>query len=257
MLIANAVANATLALAVITGVLALATVCLAFTTWAGIRSARKDAANEITAMRETTDDEIKAMRETAAEQVAAARDELDASHRPLLIEVSATGPVYPDMGARANPNIHATATRLVPQTIELTFDNARSPEEIDPRIVVVRLERGMAFVSVPLRNVGRGLAIVDETNITLEGTGLGSLKAPPVARRVRVPVNETTRVVLIANFLAGKTIPAADRWRLHVPYTDFAGRQRTGALIQLGYRGPDAATGEWEVTAVDGGVTEG
>src|SRR5437868_4024544 len=97
---ADATADATLALAILTGVLAIATAVLAAVTYWGIRSARTDADHQIEATRETAANEIAAMRETTAEQVAAAREELDASQRPLFIEVFPTGPIYADMGAR-------------------------------------------------------------------------------------------------------------------------------------------------------------
>lgn len=99
-------ASATLVLAILTGVLGLATFVLAGITYYGVKSAQADARRQIKAARKAADDqieatretaanEIEAMRETTAEQLAAARDELDASQRPLFIDVFPTGPVYP------------------------------------------------------------------------------------------------------------------------------------------------------------------
>jgi hypothetical protein len=249
--LADATADATLALAILTGVLAMATVLLAALTYYGISSARKDADRQIEATRETAANEIEAMRETTSEQVAAAREELDAAHRPLFIEVFPTGPIYPDMGARDDPNINPAPGRQIRQTIHLAFPG-REESEIDPRVVFVAIERGMAFISVPLRNVGRGLAVIDQQEITIEGVALGQFKTGPLARRVRVPASETTRVNLIVEFQAGGAkISRDDRWLLRVPYTDFAGRQRTVAAIKLGYTGEYAADGPWYVMGVD------
>jgi hypothetical protein len=59
---ADSLADATTALAVLTGVLAVATVVLAGITHCGIKRAGKDAVAQITAMRETADAEVKAKR---------------------------------------------------------------------------------------------------------------------------------------------------------------------------------------------------
>lgn len=250
-LLADATADATLALAIGTGILAFATVALAVISICGIRSTRADAGRQIDATRESAASEIEAMRETTAEQVAAARDELDAAHRPLLIEVFPSGPIFPDMGARDDPTIAAGTARRIKQTILLAF--AGGPEaEWDPRLVFVRLERAMAYISVPLRNVGRGLAIIDAASIAVAGKNLGSLKTSPIARRVRVPPGETTRIDVIVEFqMAGEVLVPADRWVLTIPYTDFAGRQLTTARVGLGYTGDAPAEGPWMVMAVD------
>ncbi|HYB28635.1 MAG TPA: hypothetical protein VEF89_18620 [Solirubrobacteraceae bacterium] len=108
----------------------------------------------------------------------------------------------------------------------------------------------MAFISVPLRNVGRSMAIVDEDAITITGTMLGEPKGQPFVRRVRVPTAETTRVNLIVQATRDVMEPS-ERWLLKVPYTDFARRQGTVAVISLGYRGDSPADGEWLVMGVD------
>jgi hypothetical protein len=248
----------------ITAVLAAATVILAVLTYAGIRSARADAANEVEAMRKVANDQITATQQAAAaqvqaaqdaaeRQVAAARKQLDAEHRPFLIEVLRDGPVFPDMGARENPDIaRGSASRQIPRTITVVFDNARPPEEIDPRHLLVRLERGMIFVSVPLRNVGRGLAIIDEGSVRLRGSpGVGAAKAIPTARPRQVPAGETMRVQVITGFPAGApAMTQDDRWQLIVPYRDYAWEQPAQVEVLLGYRGEHAGTGEWYVTSV-------
>jgi hypothetical protein len=229
---ASALADATL-------VLAAATVALAVISVLGIRSARTDVTRQIDAMRTATD-----------EQLAAAREELDAAHRPLLIEVFASGPIYPDMGARSNPSISRAAGREIPETISLRFDGT-APSEIDPRFVFVDFERGMAFISVPLRNVGRGLAVVVESDIAANGDALYDLKAPPSASRVRVPVGETTRVNIVARQQAGVSVGPGDQWAVTVPYTDFAGRQRTVARVILERSDSSPAPFQWHIASVE------
>jgi len=212
-----------------------------------------DAANtELDAMRDSTDTEINATREAAERQVAAVRSQIDAEHLPFLIEVLPSGPVFPDMGARDNPNIAAgSPRRWVTQTIALVFDRARPPEEVDPRDLIVRIENGMAFISLPLRNVGRGLAIVDEARIEVSGLPwLGRLKAIPRAQPERVPVGETTRLYVISEFHGVTKMTEKDRWQLRVSYRDFACRQPVVVEILIGYRGDAAATGDWFISSV-------
>jgi hypothetical protein len=190
------------------------------------------AQDEIAAMRETTADEIAAMRETTAEQVAAAREEVDASHRPLFIELAPTAPISPDMGAHRQPDINAAPGREIPMTITLRLPGLPS-EEIDPRMLFVKLAAGSAFVSVPPRNVGRGLAVINQQDVTLTGPTLGDFQAILV-RRVRVPDRETTQVTVRVTYAIGSPrLTPNDRWVLRVPYTDFAGKQPTVAIITI------------------------
>lgn len=281
---ADAVANATETLAYVTGVLALvttilagATIVLVCVTRRGMKAAhddtdrliratndqvvatRKAAEDQISAMQVATANEIAATREAAEQQVAAARQQLDAEHLPFLIEVLPTGPVFPDMGARDNPVIAPGSSRRdIPQTIPLAFDHAREVEEVDPRHVVVRIDGGMVFVSLPLRNVGRGLAIIDTANITLSGSPwIGGLKTHPRAQPERVPVGETTRIYVISEYVTASSpqgptrMTPDDRWSLRVPYRDFAWRQPSVAEIVLGYRGDGPAShSEWFVSTL-------
>jgi hypothetical protein len=115
----------------------------------------------------------------------------------------------------------------------------------------------MAFVSLPLRNVGRGLAIVDTANITLQGLPwIGAQKTFPRAEPERIPPGETTRIYLINEYHTvgdqqGPTrMRQEDRWTLRVPYRDFAWEQPSTLEILLGYEGDGAAVGTWFVSAV-------
>lgn len=229
-MIADAVADATFALAIATVVAAAATVALAVITHRGIASERADAKR----------------------QIEVARDELDAAHRPLLIEVSPTGAIHPDMGARNSPGEGSGDPSFVlPQKIELKLDG-RESEEVDPRQVIVRIERGIVFVSVPLRNVGRGLAVIGD-GISITGPAFGNLRTSTV-ERPRVPVGESSRVNVTAQYVKTETpITSADRWVLEIPYTDFAGRQEALARVEIGFRGIDLTDAVWAVTAVTHG----
>jgi hypothetical protein len=240
---ADAVAHATVVLAIVTGVLALVTLLLVRVTWTGIRGSQRDANRQIKAAGEAAGEEIAAMRETTAAQLEMARSQLAATHRPLLIEVFPSGPIYPDMGAHKEEPIGS-----VPG-YGLTF-TGRKRQLIDPRSVFVSVESGTAFISVPLRNVGRGLAVVDSGAIQIQGPALSSLKERPVARRVRVPVEETTRVDLIVECSAQPKIAPTDRWFITVPYTDFAGQQRAVASVQIGCPGGAGVGSSWFVTEV-------
>ncbi len=228
--LADMTATATLILAGITLGLAVATVALVKATRRGTGQARKDA----------------------AQQVAMMQRQIDAEHRPLLIEVLPSGPILPDMGARPNPNIAGHRQGEAPKTILLKYGQ-REGIEIDPRAVFVGLDGGSAYVSVPLRNVGRGLAVVDPESIEISGVALGTVKGQPTARRQRVPVGETTRIDLVAHYRVGEPIGEATDWLVRVSYRDFAGEQPACAKIHL--RCPDGPQGPWYVVGVDQGLS--
>lgn len=224
------IAVATIVLAGVTLLLVLVTALLVWATRRSAHDAREDARSALAAAQATT-----------ARELEAARHQLEHSYRPLLIEVLPTGPVLPDMGASANGG--ATGNPRIALTLP-----GRATEEIDPREVLVRLEQGTAYVSVPLRNVGRGLAVIDAGGIGLTGEALGAQRYGN-ARRTRVPVGETTRVDVICAYATGTPMTPEGALRLTVPYTDFAGSQHTNAQVQLSCeRDP---TGAWYVTNVE------
>ena len=274
---ADPVAHATRVLTVVTAVLAgvtamlaAATIALVWVTRQGMRKAHEDteflitaaneqvtatsaaAAEQISAMQRATESEIAATREAAAHQVAAAQRQIAAGRLPYLIEVLPNGPIYSDMGARNNPNINtASDRRLIPQTILLAFENARTPEEVDPRDVIVRLERGMAFISLSLRNVGRGPASMDEGAITVSGPPwLGQVKTRPRCQPARVPVGETTRLYIVSEYAGLSKMTQDDRWQLRIPYRDFAWEQPVVVQLTIGFVGSDAASGDWFIRSV-------
>ena len=230
-----------------------------------ITAAQESAAQEIAAAQarlETqrlADDqraslEIAAAKGAADRQVTEMRSQLDAANRPLLIEVDPNGPVYADMGARANPNIRPRSEGSVPETITVRFGLA--DVELDPREIYVKFTGGLAHVSVPLRNVGRGLACIHSPGLRFEGENIPGTEWLHV-RRERVPAGESTRISLIVRYPPGIEIPSLDSrsetrpWVIHVPYMDFAGRQPAYASIHLTRATNDSADSGWLVTNVE------
>jgi hypothetical protein len=107
-------------------------------------------------------------------------------------------------------------------------------------------------VSVPLRNVGRGLAVINTDGVFIEGPALGGRQGVALVRRERVAAGGTTRVTVRASVIVGSDrLTPGDRWVMTVPYADFAGRQRTVAVVSLScLLEPD---GPWHVVDVDNG----
>ena len=198
--------------------------------------------------------EIAAAKDAADRQVTEMRSQLDAANRPLLIEVDENGPIYPDMGARPNPNLRPRSTGTIPDTITVRFGVADA--EIDPRETYVKFTGGLAHVSVPLRNVGRGLACVHSPGVRFDAENIPGTEWLHV-RRERVPVGESTRISLIVRYPTGIDIPSLDGrsearpWVVHVPYTDFAGQQPAYASIYLTRATNDSADYGWLVVNVE------
>jgi hypothetical protein len=89
------------------------------------------------------------------------------------------------------------------------------PERCDPRTVFVRFQSGRIFMSVPLRNVGKGTAVIAD-GVTIEGDAVGPIKYSG-ARRGHVPVGETTRIDLIASYDWAQRVEHGSHWLLTVP----------------------------------------
>lgn len=166
------------------------------------------------------------------------RRRLGAGHRPVLVDVPVTAPVPADMGAEEGPAGPAIETRLP----------GIRPQRIDPRHPFVVVEGQNIYLSVPLRNVGGGLAVLDSGRVTLAGPLIGELEYRAIHRE-HVPVGETTRIDLIA---AQATDPAEEgdiSWELTVPYSDSDGGLRTVAHVEMVCRGDDL-TGPWLIEHV-------
>jgi hypothetical protein len=227
--IADLTATAILVVAAITLCLALATVALVLVTRAGIAQGREAAKAELDDLRR---------------QVAA-------GYQPLLVDVLTAAPVPEDMGARLDVEQQPSPNVTVhhPGPVVETKLPGMQPEYFDPRTVFVKVDAAKVFLSVPLRNVGRGLAIIDGAGAGIGGPGIGELVYRAV-ERYHVPVNETTRIDIITRYAMGEPIPTGTVWRLQVPYVDFVGTQRTVVTLQLVCRGDDAQ-GPWLVERVE------
>jgi hypothetical protein len=154
----------------------------------------------------------------------------------LLIEVLREGPVTPDMGANENPTIQHRA--ILPWVASVTIGVTGPTVSIDPRTVYVDLTEG--WVSVPLRNVGRGLAVVHEVGARVDYLPFDELET--TVTRPRVPPGETTRV----NFRVSEAPEYRRHLSIRVPYTDLGLEQKEDVMVLL-TRSPDD---HWEVAAM-------
>jgi hypothetical protein len=236
-LFADLTATATLILAGITLGLAVATVALVLVTRAGTAQARADARAELSVLKR----------------------QVGSGYRPLLVEVIATAPVPADMGALYNqthsqgPNANAHE----PGPVIETKLPGMEPRLFDPRAAFVLFQAGKIYLSVPLRNVGRGLALIDGGGVDLTGPMVGSLEYRTI-QRAHVPVGETTRIDLITVYLKQKASDLAEpgrtmrgiTWQVLVPYLDFAGEQRSVVRLQIICTGDDV-NGPWLVERAD------
>lgn len=235
LLLADLTATATLILSGITLALVVATVALVWATRAGTAEARRDAKAELDLLQR----------------------QIGAGYRPLLVDVLLGAPTPPDMGARQltvqlgdDPTARGAAMRVETKLPGI------EPTLIDPRSVFVLFQAMKIYISVPLRNVGRGLAVIDGGNVELRGPLVGALEYRTI-QRYHVPVGETTRIDLIATYLRQQARDLTTQghtlrgivWELLVPYTDFAGQQRTVSRLEMVCRGDDVK-GPWLVERV-------
>jgi hypothetical protein len=235
-LLADLTATATLILAGITLALAIGTVALVVVTRQGTTQAREDAKAEL---------------EVLERQVGA-------GYRPLLVDVLTAAPPPPDMGAETNVQARSREQDVVYSgpTVETKIPGIE-PARFDPRTAFVLFQAGKIYLSVPLRNVGRGLAAIDGGGVELAGAMVGQLEYRTIERE-HVPVGETTRIDLISTYLRQQASDLAEQghtmrgisWRLTVPYCDFAGEQRTVVRLQIVCRGDDV-NGPWVVERAD------
>jgi hypothetical protein len=147
------------------------------------------------------------------------------------------GQITDDMEAFENPQPAQRA--VLPKVIEVSVGSLKVP--VDPRFIYVEVAGGRVFLSVPLRNVGRGLAVIDDEHIESID---GDVSDVSVARP-RVPPGETTRVSCVLHLADEAPLTSI---ALVVPYGDFAKGQRTRAVV---YIDQEPANGEWRVGHVD------
>jgi hypothetical protein len=211
----EATAIATIVLAVLTGVLALAAIVAAVLARRGLHTAAED----LQASREAT----RAAQENADRQ-------MEAEHRPLLIDV-APGSSVSDV---LLPPARYAARKLLTQGqpyVQMNFPHDHSVN-IDPYRVYVHIASGWAYAGVPLRNVGRGLATIDPDDIRLFGSGLEQLSQCEVLRE-RVPAGESSRILCTSHYNHTHQIGFPHVLTLLVPYRDFAGGQLVVAYVRL------------------------
>jgi hypothetical protein len=235
-LLADLTATATLILAGITLALAIGTVALVVVTRQGTTQAREHAKAELKVLER----------------------QVGAGYRPLLVDVLTAAPATPDMGAEMNVQARSRGQDVVYSgpTVETKLPGIE-PARFDPRMAFVLFQAGKIYLSVPLRNVGRGLAAIDGGGVELAGSMVGQLEYRTIERE-HVPVGETTRIDLITVYLRQPASDLAEQghtlrgisWRLTVPYRDFAGEQRTVARLQIVCRGDDV-NGPWLVERAD------
>jgi hypothetical protein len=236
-------ALATVGLALLTMLLALATALLVRRTRQGIREQRDAAAADLAATREAT----RVAQKSVERQIAA-------TYRPVLIDVARIGPVYPSMGARpATQDVqHREASDAM-----ISVSHGNVTQDIDPRRIWVNQQGDVVLFSIPLRNVGQGLALVHEREMNLLGTAIKATMKGSNAKPPRVPAGETTRVTMrcrvdTQELLLAQLAGIRD-WRMEIPYTDFVGGQPTRAVVRLQCK-PGADIGHptaWYVTDVE------
>jgi hypothetical protein len=213
----DSTAIAALVLAAIMLALTIATVALVLVTRAATDRARADARAALELLRR----------------------QLAAGQRPLLVDVPPDVPVPADGPVEAS---HAS------RRSELQLPGMTDAALVDPREVFVASDGDRVYISVPLRNVGRGLAVVDEATVEIEGISLGPVEHRSVQRH-QVPVGGATRVDMVAIRRTEDATPRGTAWELSVPYSDFVGEQRTLAKLQIVCHGEDIE-GPWVVGRV-------
>ncbi|HEX4114361.1 MAG TPA: hypothetical protein VHY18_00625 [Solirubrobacteraceae bacterium] len=177
----------------------------------------------------TSSEELQAIREAALLAQAATERQLEASRRPLLIDVAPYGPVYTDMGAIQRQRNDGSLTSPV---VRIRFPAAPQADAADPRRIYVRQTDSRLYVMVPLRNAGNGLAILDSDEIQAVGAAIGQPMDCEIQRE-RVPAGETTRILCTHEIAVDEQRANIDFYELAVPYRDFAGGQLTVALVRL------------------------
>jgi hypothetical protein len=221
---AKITAEATVWLAVVTAVLAAAAIVAAVFTWRGLRTAAED-------LRATQD------ATTVAQEMA--QRQIEASYRPLLIDVPPYGPIDPN-----DPLVSADDS----PRIRLDFPGGHT-DFADPRQIYVHLSGPRANIAIPLRNVGQGLAVVDPALVSVFGQRIGEME-PPVVQRKRIPPGEITRILCTPRLVSPGLGVATYPWVLEVrvQYSDFIGGQGAVVVVYLEQQFSDA---EWLLKDVE------
>jgi len=222
----EATAIATAALALLTFALAVAAIIAAYYAKRSIDAELQTSAEDLRATREATE----------AAQTMAQR-QIDASHRPLLIDVAPTGPI--------DDNDDLLVNYSAPR-VRLAFPGGHT-DDADPRAIYVHLGGPWVSIAVPLRNVGQGLAVIDPQQITAHGQRLDEMTSCEVQRQ-RLPPGETARIICTARMIQGQV--ATYPWVLSVavPYCDFSSGQPAMAIVHLEQLGREE---DWRLRDVE------
>lgn len=222
-------AIATIVLAVLTGVLALAAIAAAVLARRGLRTAAEDL--------QVSRDATRTTQENADRQ-------MEAEHRPLLIDVAPGSSVSDVLLPPTRFPVGELLTQGQPY-VQMHFPRGHSIN-IDPYRVYVHIAAGWAYVGIPLRNVGRGLATIDPDDIRLFGPGLEQLEQCEVLRE-RVPAGESSRILCTSHYNHTHQTRFPHVLTLLVPYRDFLGGQLAVAYVDLVQREMDES---WSLAGI-------
>jgi hypothetical protein len=179
------------------------------------------------------------------------QDQVEAARRPLLIDVTenATGP------SDLDPD----------QFVELDFGVGPPVTGVDWRRAFVDCSESHIRVALPLRNVGAGVAVIEEAGSELDGRAeeRALLDGEPkrmAIHRERVAPGETTRILCVGERVGDDDSYRPTSLEVGVRYGDYLGGQRTLARVSLKPAGevargdpPDAhhKPNYWRVTRID------
>jgi hypothetical protein len=204
-------------------VTALATVALVLAASAAALYAKRD----IEAHLSTSADDLLVTREATKAAQEAAQRQLRASYRPLLIELPPYGPIDEnDPMLEGGPDAGK---------VPLSFPGGHEGI-VEPRGVYVALSGPRINVSVLLRNVGNGLAVIHPMQVQLLGQRMLPQRVGEYVTKIerpRVPPGETTRILHAPTISHEKMADYPWSLTLQVPYWDFAGEEGWVALIYL------------------------
>ncbi len=204
-------------------VTALATAALVFAAALAALYAKRD----IDAHLQTSAEDLHATREATKAAQEAAQRQLRASYRPLLIDLPAYGPIDEnDEVLEGGPNAGK---------VPLDFTGGHEGV-VWPRAVYVALSGPRINVSVLLRNVGNGLAVIHPMQVQLLGPRMLPQRLGEYVTKIerpRVPPNETTRILHAPTINPTEMADYPWNLTLRVPYWDFAGEEGWVALIFL------------------------
>jgi hypothetical protein len=197
--------------AISTAALAALTFALVIAAFFAARYAKRDIETQLA----TSAEDLKATRDATEAAQSAVQRQIEASYRPLLVDVTETTSVHSDLDPGDQVRLHFPGGHDV---------------DVDWRRVYVGHPAGRICVAVPLRNVGTGLAVIEADSIRVVGDGIDRTVLGREVHRERVPPGETTRILCTHG-----VVPSAERQHLQllVLYRDFAGEQAAFADVRL------------------------